>query len=102
MDYAFGELGLRPREFWRLTWEEYDRLKAGYQLRQIREWERTRQHAEWMAAFLGVNLKKELRGKRLMDLPTDTKKQRSAAEVQSAKAFRDEIEARALAKAQKK
>lgn len=71
MDYALGEVGLRPRDFWRMTWEEYERTWRGYELRQTREWERTRQLGEWAAAFNGVDLDKELKGKRLLTLSTD-------------------------------
>ncbi|WP_135435868.1 hypothetical protein [Hymenobacter fodinae] len=62
-----------PDQFWAadFTWNDLERASRGYQLRQTREWERTRQHGEWMAAFWGVDLKKELKGRRLLDLSTD-------------------------------
>jgi hypothetical protein len=40
--FAQGELGLKPWEFWELTWPEYDDCRSGYGLRQEREWDRTR------------------------------------------------------------
>lgn len=40
-DYAFGELGLLPAEFYDLTWSQYQRYALGYQIRQDKEWIRT-------------------------------------------------------------
>lgn len=60
-----------PDQLWAMTWNDYERAVRGYHLRQVREWERTRQSAEWTAAFLGVDLKKALKGRRLLELPTD-------------------------------
>ncbi|MBC6988932.1 hypothetical protein H9I52_04520 [Hymenobacter sp. BT491] len=37
-----GELGLRPAEFWALTWNDYDSLCYGHCLRQQQQWEHTR------------------------------------------------------------
>lgn len=101
MDFALGELGLRPDEFWALSWPEYDAACRGYQTRQVREWERTRQLGEWMAAFAGVDLNKELRGRRLLDLPTDTPRPAvPARNGQSLKEYRDQRSAAQLARLQ--
>lgn len=58
-----------------MSWPEVEHACRGYELRQTRDWERTRTSGEWLASFLGVDLKKELAKKgrkRLLDLPTDT------------------------------
>lgn len=70
-----------------MTWADYERAIRGYELRQVREWERIRQAAEWSASFLGVDLKKQLAKhgrKRLIDLPTDSGK---AAKVETDEDF---------------
>lgn len=33
LDFAYGELQLKPDEFWRLTWGEYYRMVRGYNRR---------------------------------------------------------------------
>ena len=40
--FALGELQLRPKQFWRLSWREYLALCAGQELRQVRAWHHTR------------------------------------------------------------
>ena len=37
LDFAYGELALKPDEFWRLTWGEYYRLVRGYNRRARNE-----------------------------------------------------------------
>ena len=33
LDFAFGELNLKPDEFWELTWGEFIRMQKGYMRR---------------------------------------------------------------------
>lgn len=70
--FAFGELGLLPDQFYRMTWWEYATYADGYTKRQSREWERTRLVA-WM--IFNANAKKPLKKPEdLMQLVTDERK----------------------------
>ena len=42
LSFGICELGLKPWEFWRLTFAEYNLMCEGYFIREAREWERTR------------------------------------------------------------
>jgi len=68
---AFGisELGLLPKDFWHLTFFEYNLLCEGYFTRQVREWERTRFLA-W-AALLPSSKDGRLELTDIMKLPSD-------------------------------
>ncbi|SDY97506.1 hypothetical protein [Hymenobacter psychrophilus] len=83
-----------------MTWPEYDAACRGYRLRQAREWERTRQLGEWTAAFNGVDLRKELRGRRLLELPTDEPRQSPVKGGKGLKEYRDQRSAAQLARLQ--
>ncbi|GAB2958975.1 hypothetical protein GCM10027048_27700 [Hymenobacter coalescens] len=76
-----------PDVLWRMTWNDYARAVRGYQTRQAREWERTRQLGEWVAAFAGVDLTKELKGKRLLSLPTDPPPKKEAVPTETPEQF---------------
>jgi hypothetical protein len=71
LDNAQISVGLLPDVMWNMTWDEYGRACQAQEMREIREWQRTRQLGEWNAAFAGVDLRKELGNKRLLELPTD-------------------------------
>lgn len=83
-----------------MSWPEYDRACSAYEAKQLSEWERTREMGAWFGQFLGIKTKggKPIGPKDLMKLSSDKAKALSPAKAQSAKAFRDEIEAKALAK----
>ncbi|GAA4299385.1 hypothetical protein GCM10023183_08570 [Nibribacter koreensis] len=42
MRWAFGPLGLKPKEFWRLSWPEFWHLYEGNELKRQLEWDKTR------------------------------------------------------------
>jgi hypothetical protein len=46
--FALGELGLRPAEFWDLTFSEYLCMAEGYHRRQVLDWHHTR----WLGTIL--------------------------------------------------
>lgn len=48
MAFALGELGLRPAEFWELTFSEYLCMADGYHRRQVLQWHHTR----WLGTIL--------------------------------------------------
>lgn len=53
IDFALGELGLKPWEFWELTWAEYDSMCRGYFVRVERQhWDPMR---HMIATFINVN-----------------------------------------------
>lgn len=45
---AFGQLNLKPAEFWTLTLSEFNDLVRGYDWRQELEWQRVAQLAAWV------------------------------------------------------
>jgi hypothetical protein len=96
---GLGELGLTPREFWRLSPHEFTVMFEGFQRRQDREWERIAVLGLWV---LAPHTKKkltvaELLGRRLKTLPvTDTPADNEAL----VEAERTAVLARALAWAQ--
>ncbi|MBH8569354.1 phage tail assembly chaperone [Microvirga sp. STS02] len=49
--FSLGELGLRPAEFWELTYSEYLCMADGYHHRRVLAWQETR----WLGALL-VNI----------------------------------------------
>ena len=63
-------MGLKPWEFWALTFGEYDLLCEGYFTRQTRDWERTRFLA-WAMLTPHTEPGKNLELTDIMKLPTD-------------------------------
>lgn len=71
--YCLGEVGLRPAEFWSMTWTEVDAACRGYEIRLARERELPRFIA---TAFLNANRKphsKAIKPQEIMPLVTDPK-----------------------------
>ena len=89
LDFALGEVGLLPEQFWGLTWAEYERAAAGYQRRQAREWERTR---ELLVQQHNLHAKKPLTAHKYLPLPTD-EPAKEAANPAELRAFRDRMKA---------
>ncbi|MBH8558996.1 phage tail assembly chaperone [Hymenobacter negativus] len=46
--FGIGELGLKPKAFWRLTWREYRMRADAFHRQEIRAWRRTR----WLGTIL--------------------------------------------------
>lgn len=42
MDFAIGDVGLLPDQFYDMTWADYNRYAYGYIKRTTKEWEHTR------------------------------------------------------------
>ena len=69
MGFAYGVLSLKPDEFHRLTWAEYEVMCEGYSQEKVRchqqEWEKAR----WMVFhLLNIHLEKKHKMRRLGDL----------------------------------
>ena len=58
-----GELGLKPVEFYHMTWADYQRASLGYRIRLDRGWDYTR---HIMAASLGAMSTKRIRPSELI------------------------------------
>ncbi|UOR07160.1 hypothetical protein MUN82_08695 [Hymenobacter aerilatus] len=72
MAYA-AQAGLRPWEFWRMTWPDYEHAVLGYQNKQEQEIRRLRELGAWVFQANGTKTKtgKEIQGAMLWPLPTD-------------------------------
>lgn len=71
LDYCIGEVGLKPDEFWRMTWKEVETACNGYQVRLARSREMDRFIA---AVLINANRKKgaaAVRPEDIMPLVTD-------------------------------
>jgi hypothetical protein len=76
LQFALGPLGLKPDEFWRLTWADFCRMCEGYKLRQDKKWE----IARWQVCLI-LNTKIKKGGKtfqpsELIELSIDRKEQK--------------------------
>jgi hypothetical protein len=56
LEFALGELGLRPDLFWEMTWREYATACRGYYKRQDMKWLHTR---ELMALLYNPHVEKK-------------------------------------------
>lgn len=68
LSFGICELGLKPWEFWNLTFAEYNLICEGYFKRETRAWERTRYLAYCMLLPHYKDLKSPMD---LMKLPND-------------------------------
>lgn len=69
MAFATGGLGLKPDEFWRLTWAEYDVMCEGYAKEREREYKEQWEATRWMTFHLiNIQLDKRHKLKRLTEL----------------------------------
>jgi len=77
--FATGELGLKPAEFWKLTWAEYEVMCEGYAGKREQAYRETWETTRWMTFHL-LNIqivKRSDKLKRLEDLvrfPWDAKR----------------------------
>jgi len=68
--HATGALGLKPAEFWRLTWAEYEAMCEGYSKQREQEYRARWETTRWMTFHL-LNIqiaKRKDKLKRLTDL----------------------------------
>jgi hypothetical protein len=71
-------LGLKPWEFWELSWPDYNRICAGFYHRQELEWERTR----WLGALIfNANSKSQKSPAELVPLNLDKARQANRPKV---------------------
>ena len=67
--FATGGLGLKPVEFWRLTWAEYEVMCDGYAKEQNKRYRETWETVRWSTFHLvNIHIAKKDKLKRLTDL----------------------------------
>ena len=90
MDYCIGEVGLRPDEFWAMTFGELEAACRGYEVRLAR----SRELDRFIASILiNANLKKgrkQVRPEDIMPLVTDRRTRK--AELMTAEQYKEVVE----------
>ncbi|MET4072975.1 hypothetical protein [Hymenobacter sp. UYCo722] len=91
MDYACGEVGIRAKDFWKMTWSEYQRRVNGYNQRQWHHWDRTRR----VAAEVYNNMnEKPVDYRKYITLPTDDLEGEANAKLAADLAFYEMMQSR--------
>lgn len=101
--FAFGELGLKPREFYAMSPVDFSLMSEGYQVKMCKQWEHTRAIV-WQLFNANINRKKNPSAPRTIEkflpLPTDKQPATEKETKRAAKKDQKRIEA-ALAKLSK-
>ena len=68
LSHAIGEIGLRPDDFYEMSFFEYQCVCEGYDMRQAREWDRARTIGFFI--FKSVGDKKSQSPRDIMQIPS--------------------------------
>lgn len=86
---AYAFLDLRPHEFWKLTFAEFNLMVEGYQMRDKKGYQKLAQHASWVTA---PHLKRPIKPEKLLGQDNEGKEKETTT-PEYTKQYLDELEA---------